>query len=50
MCCPVNGSVCLVCCVFDSVCELFGEIIRNVMEILSVGRILCWIDRVWSSK
>ena len=21
---------CLVCCVFDSVCELFGETIRNV--------------------
>ena len=25
MCCSVNGSVCLVCCVFDSVCELFDE-------------------------
>ena len=23
-------SVCCVCCVFDSVCELFGETIRNV--------------------
>ena len=22
-CCSVNGSVCLVCCVFASVCELF---------------------------
>ena len=22
--------VCLVCCVFDGVCELFGETIRNV--------------------
>ena len=30
MCCSVNGSVCVVCCVFDSVCELFGETIRNV--------------------
>ena len=30
MCCSVNGSVCLVCCVFDSVCELFGEVIRNM--------------------
>ena len=30
MCCSVNGSVCLVCCVFDRVCELFGETIRNV--------------------
>ena len=28
MCCSVNGSVCLVCCVFNSVCELFGETIR----------------------
>ena len=28
--CSVGVSVCLVCCVFDSVCELFGEIIRNV--------------------
>ena len=30
MCCFVNVSVCFVCCVFDSICELFGEIIRNV--------------------
>ena len=30
MCCSANGSVCLVCCVFNSVCELFGETIRNV--------------------
>ena len=30
MCCSVNGSVCLVCCVFYSVCELFGETIRNM--------------------
>ena len=30
MCCCVSVSVCLVCCVLDSVCELFGEIIRNV--------------------
>ena len=27
MCCHVNGSVCFVCCVFDSVCELFGDTI-----------------------
>ena len=26
--------VCFVCCVFDGVCELFGEIIRNVFVIL----------------
>ena len=30
LCCPVNGSVCFVCCVFDGVCELFGETIRNM--------------------
>ena len=23
MCCSVNGSVCVVCCVFDGFCELF---------------------------
>ena len=30
--CSVGVSVCFVCCVFDndSVCELFGETIRNV--------------------
>ena len=31
VCCSVNVSVCFVCCVFDSVCELFGETIRNVL-------------------
>ena len=30
LCCPVNGSVCCVCCVFDGVCELFGETIHNM--------------------
>ena len=30
LCCSVNGSVCLVCCVFDSVRELFDETIRNM--------------------
>ena len=30
VCCSVNGSFYLVRCVFDSVCELFGETIRNV--------------------
>ena len=32
LCCPVNESVCLVCSVFDSVCELFGETIPNIFE------------------
>ena len=27
VCCSVNVSVCFVCCVLDSVCELFGETI-----------------------
>ena len=30
VCCAVNVSVCLVCCVLDSVCELFVETIRDV--------------------
>ena len=30
LCCSVNRSVCLVCCVFDCICELFGETIRNM--------------------
>ena len=30
LCCSVNVLVCLVCCVLDSVCELFGETIRDV--------------------
>ena len=45
LCCSVNVSVCLVCCMLDSVCELFGETIRdvfavlllNVMDVFSVG-------------
>ena len=35
--CSVNGSVCLVCCVIDSVCELFGETIRNKQFAMCVG-------------
>ena len=27
VCCSVNVSVCFVCFVFDSVCELFGEVL-----------------------
>ena len=48
MCYSVNGSVCLVCCVFDSVCELLVKqfviclgvvviLLLNVMEVFSVG-------------
>ena len=31
VCCSVNVSVCVVCCVFDSVCELFGETVYSVV-------------------
>ena len=48
MCCSVNGSVCLVCCIFDNVCEfvvkqfviclgVFVILLLNVMEVFSVG-------------
>ena len=30
LCFSVNGSVCFVCCVSDSVCELFGKTICNM--------------------
>ena len=47
MCCSVNGSVCLVCCVFD-ICECLVKqfamclgvvdiVLLNVMEVFSVG-------------
>ena len=29
-CCFVNEPVCFMCCMSNSVCELFGETIRNV--------------------
>ena len=41
-CYSVNGSVCFVCFVFDSFCELFG--------VLVCVEVLCWIYHVWSSK
>ena len=58
MCCSVNVSVCFVCCVCDSVCELFGETIRNVIwcscyfvvECYGCVVVLRWIDHVWSYK
>ena len=61
MCWSVNVSVCLVCCLFDSVCELFGEkfpiclgvvaiLLFNVMEVFSVCGValLDRPDRVWT--
>ena len=57
LCCSVNVSVCRVCCMLDSVCELFGETIRDVFgcgccfvaECYGCYEVLCGIDRVWSS-
>ena len=36
LCCSVDVYVCLVCCLFDNVCELFGETIRNVLGVVAV--------------
>ena len=41
MCSPVNGSICFVCCVFDSVCELFVETIRNMFGCVSYFVVEC---------
>ena len=58
VCCSVNVSVCFVCCVFDSVCELLvtqfamclgvvAILLLNVMDVFSVCVVvLCWIDNV----
>ena len=36
VCCSFNVPVCFVCCVFDSVCELFGETVRNVLGVVAI--------------
>ena len=36
MCSSVNGTGCLVCCVFDIVCELFGETIRHMLGVVAI--------------
>ena len=61
LCFSVNGSVCLVCCVFDSVCELllkqfaicfdvFAVLLLNVMDLKVWLEVLYWVDYVWCSK
>ena len=50
MCCSVNGSVCLVCCVFGSVnclvkqfamcLGVVASLLLNVMEVFSVWEVL----------
>ena len=48
LCCSINGSVCLGCCVLDSVCEclvkqfamclgVVAVLLLNVMDVFSVG-------------
>ena len=37
----VSGSVCLVCCVSESVCELFGETISNMFSVVVI-LVLLW--------
>ena len=65
LCFSVNVSVCLVCCVHDNVCELFGETIPDtkqfpmclaVVSVLLLNvmyvfsvEVLCCIDCIWSS-
>ena len=40
--CSVNVSVCFVCCVFRSVCELFGETIRNMFVCICYFVVECY--------
>ena len=37
MCCSVNGSVCLVCCVLVNCFGVVAILLLNVMEVFSVG-------------
>ena len=41
VCCSVNVSVCFVCCVFHSVCEWFGKIIRNIFGCVCYFAVEC---------
>ena len=52
----LHGCVRYVCCYVKKKASLaiFLDMVvillLNVMELLSVGEVLCWIDHVWSSK
>ena len=63
MCWSVNGSVCLVCCVFESVvnclvkqfairlvCGCYFVVMGVLWTCLVWVEVLCWIDCVWSSN
>ena len=43
VCCSVNVSVSFVCCVLDSVCELFGETILNVFGCSCYFVVECYV-------
>ena len=38
MCCSVNGSVCLVCCVYAKFLRVVVILLLNVMNVFSMGR------------
>ena len=42
-CCSVNVSVCFVCCVFNSVCELVGETNHNMFGCVCYFVVDCYI-------
>ena len=58
LCCPVNGSVCFVCCVFVNclvkqfaIClDVFSILLLNGMDLLVWLEVLYWIDHVCSSN
>ena len=45
VCCSVNVSVCFVCCVFDSVCEFFGETIHKRLSASSICFVCVFVCR-----
>ena len=46
--CFVNGSVCLVCCVFvNCLVKQFAILLVVVILLLNVMEVLCWIDLMW---
>ena len=58
MCCSVNRSACIVCCVFVNylvkqfaIClGVVVILLLNGVEVLMWVEVLCWVDRVWSSN
>ena len=50
LCCSVNESVCLVCCVLFWCCVCLQLCCRMLWRCIVWVEVLCWIDRVVSSK